>query len=144
MGTLPASQPASSRIQLAGLGFLVGAVAFAAPSLAASIAQPAVTARLCALPAQGHFPSGNCLLITALLGVLWMGPAAILAVSPVLQSALHSMLQVRILSDIMVAVFAALLFARAGIRKGALLFSLSSIALIGVLTLLFSMFAVMW
>lgn len=73
-----------------------------------------------------------------------MGPAAILAVSPVLQSALHSMLQVRILSDIMVAVFAALLFARAGIRKGALLFSLSSIALIGVLTLLFSMFAVMW
>jgi ABC-type lipoprotein release transport system permease subunit len=43
----------------------------------------------------------------------------------------------------MVALFSAFLFAKHGIRKGAMIFILSSIALIGLFPIFFSLFVIM-
>lgn len=82
------------------------------------------------------------MLFTGLVGALWMGPASLLALIPGIRFAIPTMLVLRIISDIMVALLASILFARFGIRKGAVIFLVVSCALIVLFTIFFAMFAV--
>lgn len=141
---IPRLQATSSPGQRAGLGFLIGASVFAVFSFAAPLIEKAVSPTLCALPPGRHFPSGACVFFTALLDALWIGPGAMLALFPAIQPMFHSTLAIRVISDITVGLLSAFLFALAGIRKGAMLFVLSSILLVTMVTLLFTMFVVMF
>lgn len=124
----------SSRLRLAGEGFIFGVAAFtflsiAAPLVLAPLAQP-----LCRLPAGQHFPSFACYLAESLAFVLWLGPTALIWHALLPNAA--TLGGIRLTSAVFLGLLSAGLLAAYGRRKGLRAMVMISLVLMAISTLI--------
>jgi hypothetical protein len=119
--TLEVRSPRLGALRRAVVGALCGGGAFVVLSIAAPAVWKEVSPLLCRVsPPDSPFPSGACMILTALASALWLGPFVLAGRLPGLGSLPIPWLQAG--SVILCGMLAGGLFLALGERKGALLF----------------------
>lgn len=114
-------------------GFVIGVLIFVVLSALAPPVHDALSPDLCRIhPPEQRFPGFGCLLISALMPVLWLGPVG--AALPLLGAGPVSLPLVRAGSGCVMGLMGAILFGRMGRRRGLLAF----LGISGALLLIFT------